>query len=360
MRVFVKFSRASSRKNTPNAKRKIKKLFKRKNMKSGREHPFNPPHDVCHKNKVLYKIDMPEKMVFPEDIKILNSTLDKLKDYQSKRRSHRMSIDHRKMRVIDNASILLMTVGINNIFNGEKLIRSGKVSPAKSIDQRLAAIGYWNALCINPKKETVEEGRKYLKIDYRNGEHIDNEFHYPIIDFFTGKDEILEKNKDELFDAIFEAMANSSEHAFVDFDGDKKIWFMGAYNKKEKEIEFIFYDTGIGIFRSLETGRNAFVQKFYRISRRIGKENTLRTLCKSNLSKYKDKNKNRGFGMIAFKNFIDTVRQDPSKDASLEVATDGFLYLTKNDSIIRLKSKIQGTFIRWSVRDLSTGERDER
>lgn len=353
MKIFVKFSRASSKKNTPNIKRKIRKLFKRKNKKCDREHLFAPPRDICHKNKILYKIDMPEKIVFPEDIKMLNSTLNKLKGFQNKRYSHRLSIDHRKMKIIDNASILLMTVGINNIFNGEKLIKNNKVSPTKSIDQRLAAIGYWNALCINPKKETVEEGRKYLKIDYRDGQNIDNEFHYPIIDFFTGKDEILEKNKDELFDAIFEAMANSSEHAFVDFDGDKKIWFMGAYNKMEKEIEFIFYDTGIGIFRSLEMGRNKFVQEFYRISRRIGKENTLRTLCKSNLSKYKDKNNNRGFGMIAFKNFIDTIQQDPSKEASLEVATDGFLYLTKDDRIIQLKSKIQGTFIRWSIKDLS-------
>ena len=57
--------------------------------------------------------------------------------------------------------------------------------------------------------------------------------------------------------------------------------------------------------------------------------------------------------MIAFKNFIDTIQQDPSKEASLEVATDGFLYLTKDDRIIQLKSKIQGTFIRWSIKDLS-------
>lgn len=355
MKVVVGLSRASSKKNIPNMKRKIRKQFKRKNRKCDREHTFAPPRDIYHKNKVLHKIDMPEKMIFPEDIKTLNSTLEELDYYRNKRHSHRISIDHRKMTVIDNASILLMTVGINNIFHGEKLIRNSKVSPPKLIDQRLAAIGYWGALCINPKKETIEEGRKYLQIDYRDGESIDNEFHYPIIDFFTGKDRILEKNKDELFDAIFEAMANSSEHAFVNFDGDKKIWFMGAYNEEEKEIEFIFYDTGIGIFRSLEIGRSEFVRKFYRISRRIGKENTLRTLCKSNLSRYKDKNNNRGFGMIAFKNFIDTIKRDSSKDASLEVATDKFLYLTKNDSIIRLKSKIQGTFIRWSIKDLNVG-----
>lgn len=355
MKVIVGFCRASSKRNILNMKRKIRKQFKRKNKKCDQEHTFAPPRDIYHKNKVLHKIDMPEKMIFPEDIKTLNSTLEELDYYRNKRHSHRISIDHRKMTVIDNASILLMTVGINNIFHGEKLIRNSKVSPPKLIDQRLAAIGYWGALCINPKKETIEEGRKYLQIDYRDGESIDNEFHYPIIDFFTGKDRILEKNKDELFDAIFEAMANSSEHAFVNFDGDKKIWFMGAYNEEEKEIEFIFYDTGIGIFRSLEIGRSEFVRKFYRISRRIGKENTLRTLCKSNLSRYKDKNNNRGFGMIAFKNFIDTVKRDSSKDASLEVATDEFLYLTKNDKIIRLKSKIQGTFIRWSIKDLSAG-----
>lgn len=353
MKIIIENSKVSSVMDVPNYRRKVRKRIKRKNKKSTHEHNFNPPHDLCHKNKVLYKIDMPEKMVFPEDIKILKSTLDKLKDYQSKSHSHRMSIDHRKMRVIDNASILLMTVGINNVFNGEKLIRSGKVSPAKSIDQRLAAIGYWDALCINPKQEAIKEGEKYLKIDYRNGEQIDNEFHYPIIEFFAGEDKILEKNKDELFDAIFEAMANSSEHAFVDFDGDKKVWFMGAYNKENKEIEFIFYDTGIGIFRSLEIGKNKFAQKFYHILKRIGKENTLKTLCKSNLSRYKDKKNNRGFGMIAFKNFIDTIQKDASKDASLEVATDNFLYLTKDDKIIKLKSKIQGTFIRWSIRDLS-------
>ncbi len=355
MKVVVGLSRASSKKNIPNMKRKIRKQFKRKNKKCDREHAFAPPRDIYHKNKVLHKIDMPEKMIFPEDIKTLNSTLEKLDYYRSKRHSHRISIDHRKMTVIDNASILLMTVGINNIFHGEKLIRNGKVSPPKLIDQRLAAIGYWDALCINPQKETIEEGQKYLKIDYRDGESIDNEFHYPIIDFFTGKDQILEKNKDELFDAIFEAMANSSEHAFVNFDGDKKIWFMGAYNEEEREIEFIFYDTGIGIFKSLETGRSKFVQNLYRLSRRIGRANTLRTLCRSNLSRYKDKNNNRGFGMIAFKNFIDTIKRDSSKDASLEVATDEFLYLTKNDSIIRLKSKIQGTFIRWSIKDLNVG-----
>ncbi|WP_297904314.1 hypothetical protein [uncultured Campylobacter sp.] len=336
-------------------KRKIRKQFKRKNKKCDREHAFAPPRDIYHKNKVLHKIDMPEKMIFPEDIKTLNSTLEELDCYRNKRHSHRISIDHRKMTVIDNASILLMTVGINSIFHGKKLIRNGKVSPPKLIDQRLAAIGYWDALCINPQKETIEEGQKYLKIDYRDGESIDNEFHYPIIDFFTGKDQILEKNKDELFDAIFEAMANSSEHAFVNFDGDKKIWFMGAYNEEEREIEFIFYDTGIGIFKSLETGRSKFVQNLYRLSRRIGRANTLRTLCRSNLSRYKDKNNNRGFGMIAFKNFIDTIKRDSSKDASLEVATDEFLYLTKNDSIIRLKSKIQGTFIRWSIKDLNVG-----
>ena len=135
----------------------------------------------------------------------------------------------------------------------------------------------------------------------------------------------------------------------------KRYGLWGAYNEEEKEIEFIFYDTGIGIFRSLEIGRNKFAQNLCRVLRRIGKEKTLRILCKSNLSRYKDKNNNRGFGMIAFKNFIDTIKRDSSKDASLEVATDEFLYLTKNDKIIRLKSKIRGTFIRWSIKDLNVG-----
>lgn len=360
MRVFVKPSKVSSVKNISNTKRKIKKVFKRKNTKRNKEHLVGAPKDVFHKGKVLYKISMPEKIVFPEDIKILNSTLDELKAYQDKNHRHGLSIDHRKMKIIDNSSILLMTVGINNIFNGRKLVKNNKVSPEKSIDERLAAIGYWNALCINAKQEAFDNGLKYLKIGYRDGSSIDNEFHYPIIDFFTGEDTILKQNKDELFDAIFEAMANSTEHAFVDFDGDKKIWFMGAHNKADRELEFIFYDTGIGIFKSLESGKSKFAQSICKLSRRIGKANTLRTLCKSNLSKYKDKNRNRGFGMIAFKNFIDTVRQEQNKDASLEVATDEFMYLTKDDKIIKLKSRIKGTFIRWSIKDLSLEVQDGR
>ncbi|QCD52497.1 hypothetical protein [Campylobacter sp. RM16192] len=355
MRVIIKFSKFSSTKNISNAKRKIRKFFKRNKIKDRREHFIMPKENFFYKKKIPYKITIPEKMTFPDDFKMLTSKLGELRDYAKKRHSHTISIDHRNMLTIDNTSILLMTVGINSIFKGEKLIKNKKIAPKDPINERLYAIGYWDALCINPKCFGNKCDLEYLKIDYRDGSSINNIFHHDIIEFFTSKDKMLYDYRDGLYDAIFEAMANSKEHAFIDFDGDKKIWFMGAYNKDEKELEFIFYDTGIGIFKSLESEKNKFSKAFHRLSRRIGKANTLRTLCKSNLSKYKDKNKNRGFGMIAFKNFIDTIKNSSNRDASLEVATDEFLYSTKNDTIIRLKSKMQGTFVRWSIRGVSVG-----
>lgn len=162
------------------------------------------------------------------------------------------------MDYADNASILLLTAEFYDILK-DKLIRRQKLSPKnKNMAYKLEQIGYLEALCGNVKK--TERSPKYLKIKHNdNWEKTINDFHCDVIAEFEnvydnfGMDD---KNKDQLKDAIFEALANAAEHAFVGQDRNehRRIWLMGEYDEKNKELEFIFYDSGIGIFESINYG----------------------------------------------------------------------------------------------------------
>lgn len=76
------------------------------------------------------------------------------------------------------------------------------------INERLSAIGYWEELCLN----------------------------LPI------------SNKDE---------------------AKRNLWFLGAYDSGKNEIEFLIYDRGMGIFKSLERRSNTILanllKKYVRI-----------------------------------------------------------------------------------------------
>ncbi len=261
--------------------------------------------------------------------------------------SQKISIDLRSLERIDNTSILLLTANINNIF--EKLYRNKKLAPRRDIDERLAVIGFWDALCVNPPE--YKKDIDFLRIKLLKGYKIpDNGFHQEIIKFFTQEHNISEEHREGLFDAVFEACANSFEHAYNERDTDKQIWFLGSYDKQQNELEFVFYDIGMGIFNSLESQRSQFGRLIKKYILRFGKGKALEKLCTTNLSKYKkdDKDKaNRGNGMISFKDFIDKI--STTREANLEVATEDFFYSSLDGEITRISKPIKGTLIRWVV-----------
>ncbi|MEZ7934414.1 MAG: hypothetical protein QMB67_05850 [Sulfurospirillum sp.] len=332
--------RFSSTKYNINEKNKLKKAFKKKSKRKVKKRIIE--------NKIIKQFDYNSKIEFPKDISHLNSCLKYMEKFNDDENC-RIWINHKKLKDIDNSSILFLTANIDQIRHGEKLRKDKRLAPSKNINKRLMAIGYWQALCSNSVHETTN--LKYLKIRSANKvKKTDNDFHTEIVEFFTQEKYGISspEHKDALFDALYEAMANAVEHAYIDCaDEEKKIWLMGAHNEEKNQLEFVFYDIGIGIFASLEHGKKAIhkaMRKFYRI---FGRNETLKTLCTSDLSRFKKEKLGRGQGMIAFKTFIDIV--SGTQIAQLEVITENLMYNSKNNEVTKIKQPIKGTLVRWTI-----------
>lgn len=113
----------------------------------------------------------------------------------------------------------------------------------------------------------------------------------------------------------------------------------------------MFYDIGMGIFKSLEESETRFGRIISRCIKMFGADKTLVKLCTTDLSKYKEKK--RGLGMQAYKKFIDAISKE--RNAVLEVITDNLRYSSDKNIVEKVKVKIQGTLIIWRL-----GEKDER
>lgn len=347
MKIKLGKSILTSKKYDINIYNKFRNKIKRKLKQSKTQQPTIHNHKITQ-NPFIEKpkkiIEVPINIQFSNDIDKIINLLNKIKHYQ---KNYQIIIDHSKMEIIDNTSILLITAGVNSIFDNRKLRKSKKYAPKKDIDEKLGAIGYWNALCFNSK--SMKDNLDYLRIRSDSGETIDNELHENIVNYFAKKDKIIELYKDTLFDAIYEAMANAKEHAYR--DKDKKIWLLGSY--QNNIIEFVFYDIGQGIFESLAENNGNFARMLRKFAGIFGKDKTLQKLCTTNLSKYKDKR--RGVGMITFKKFVDLVEREKGYSAILEVVTSNLMFSSKN-GVSKIKKDIQGTLIRWVI---IVGERNE-
>lgn len=288
------------------------------------------------------KIYTPSNLVFPYNVKDLVLHLDDIKNFKD---NYKLGIDHSKIETIDNASILLLTAGLNNIFNDKKLVKNKKLAPKIEINERLSVIGYWEALCVNPPLPNKD--LDYLKITSHNDTKIDNNLHTDILNFFIKHHNIPEIYRDNLFDAIYEAMVNAKEHAYN--GTERNLWFLGAYDCEKNEIEFLIYDMGMGIFNSLEHSKKKLAIFLKKCVKMFGKDKTLEILCTTNLSKHKGKDIKRGLGMKTYKEFVDNIISGTNNaEASLEVATSSLLYSSVG-RVSKMKAHIEGTLIRWKI-----------
>lgn len=339
MRVKIKQSVLSSKKYDIRIRNAFRKT-KRKDKKISKIVGAKPRSPRARLSKKI--INTPKVLIFPKNLRELTKHLDEIKELKD---SCKLSINHSKIQTIDNVSILLLTAGVNGIFDDKKLVKNKKLAPNKEINERLSAIGYWEALCVNPPISNKD--LDYLKIRNHDGEKIDNNLHTDILDFFIKHHNIPEIYRDNLFDAIYEAMANIKEHAY---SGTKRnLWFLGAYDKDKDEIEFLIYDKGMGIFKSLETSNKMLANFLRKCVKMFGKDKTLEILCTTNLSKHKKTDKKRGLGMKTYKEFVDSIKSGTENAyASLEVATDNLLYASE-EGVVKMNAGIEGTLIRWKI-----------
>lgn len=340
MKVKVKQSILTSKKYDIRIRNAFRKKMKRGGVKIpsivGKK-PMSPRAKLPQK-----KIYTPSSLTFPYNTKELIRHLDDIKKFKD---NYKLGIDHSKIETIDNVSILLLTAGVNGIFNDKKLHRIKELAPKMEINERLSVIGYWEALCVNPPM--LNKDLDYLKITSHDDTKIDNNIHTDILDFFIKHHNIPEIYRDNLFDAIYEAMVNAKEHAY---NGAKRnLWFLGAYDSEKNEIEFLIYDRGMGIFKSLDHSKTILAKLLRKYARIFGADKTLEKLCTTNLSKHKGKDVKRGLGMKTYKEFVDNVISGTNNArASVEVATSNLLY-SSIDGVSTMKAHIEGTLIRWKI-----------
>lgn len=163
-------------------------------------------------------------------------------------------------------------------------------------------------------------------------------------------------------------MGNSIEHAYPDNFSELgkqkgKWWICGHYNKRNKSLELVFYDYGIGIRNSMKynLGEEADIVLFDRI-----KNASIRTdadlieiAINGDLPKYKNYSEHdRGKGFKRFKNFA----KASGFDCELTIVSNNgkykFRYNSKTKEEIVDKSKlsgnIDGMLIKWKI-NLNTG-----
>lgn len=264
----------------------------------------------------------------------------------------RFRIDHQDMASITMEALLMLVSEIERCttISNIKLKGNYKLFPkSKEINDLLCKIGYWDYFNIPSKKRNkkTENSQSYLKIigDTKiSGEKIGS-----LILFFENLICFDSSTKDKFSDALMEAAANAVEHAYSSPQEIKSInkwWLTASLNKDTNEISFIFYDQGLGILNTLESGQGHIKLKRLVagwINEGASKGGILRKLITTNLSSYKDER--RGNGLISFKTFIDDV-----EGGELSIHTENVSYSAISDSIQQYHTNISGTLIAWKIK----------
>ena len=148
--------------------RKYNKYKKNKTKHINLSKSKNPYRNNPHNTNIDGIINFP---------KCINKLDQIIKDIKSRTGKYSISINHKNLDEIDNTSILILTASISDINSNIKtFIKNKKLKPKAEIDERLSAIGYWDALCINhkTKKDVTMEMPKF---DFsKEGEDIKNNF----------------------------------------------------------------------------------------------------------------------------------------------------------------------------------------
>ncbi|RDU73915.1 hypothetical protein CQA57_04420 [Helicobacter anseris] len=344
MKIKYKTLIFTSKKYDLRIKNSFKKIIRTKIRKKNCSHKINKPKSPMAR-KQKYEILLEKSIIFPQSLKKISTFILELEE---KIGLGHIMIRLNKLTQIDNLSILILTALIYKAFGNNKLKRNKKRIPReKNINSRLEAIGFWEALCFNPPK--IKKYTEFLKVTRVPINESKNDFHLEIINFFSDKIALNESQKDALFDAVFEASANSIEHSRSVTDA----WFLGFYDEENNQIELAFYDTGVGIFSSIdEMEEDRFKKMLLKIRGIFGKEKMLKLLCTTHLSKYKKdrisiKSGIRGNGMPSY---IRSAKEISENHLTyIEVMTDNYLYSSYNNETKKIKYYLKGTLIRWVI-----------
>jgi hypothetical protein len=344
-------------------KKRTKKHLKRKKRKKKIPYRFMG-------EKISKIITIPTYMDLNNNLKETLKFITKLG--KNIREKDTIVINHKYMEKISQEALLLLT---SEIERSIKYLKENKKHPGlkgnkkfmpknENIKELLNKIGYWKYFNIKSKKnKTYHKERYYLKI--KSDIKANAMYVGELITLFE-KIVFFEDNfKDKFNDALFEAVANVVEHAYIEkqdvFVIEGKWWLTAYLDSSKNIVSFTIFDQGIGIFKSLNSPKrkkpipnniknlldiikNRDFSKILK-QKEYPKISLLRKLIHETekLSRY-DK-VGRGNGFKSFKKFIDEV-----EDGEMLILTDNIWYNVISDESKILDNPINGTLISWKIK----------
>jgi len=329
-------------------KKRIKYNKRKKNI--SKRDPFN-------KGKELLKdyIEIPSQLSFKNNwdstVKTL-SDIQKAIKYRFTKIKRHIHIDHSKMEIISPASVLVLASTIERSQKQARIQFKGvnEFLPKNDVVRYLLnEIDYWKYFDVPKLKTSITQDRfSFFKI--LDSYEVDNTKIGKMIEFFEKKVGFNGNAKSLLFTALCEASANTVEHGYNSFQFNKdtdRWWLTANIDKKDCTISFVFYDQGMGIFKSLENHRSIPVRKLFLKAQRLIKDKPnakiLQHMLRENYSRHKIKN--RGYGMQTFKKFI-----DGAEDGLLFIASENASYEYPKDILREYTKKLNGTLIVWQIK----------
>lgn len=281
-------------------------------------------------------------------------------------------IDHTHMKTISQEALLLLTSEIERSIEYLKhqnqhpgLKGNKKFMPKdEDIKELLNKIGYWKYFNIKSKKNKNSHKEKYylaIRSDTRaNPVHVGE-----LIEFFEKIISFEDDFRDKFNDALFEAVANVVEHAYIEpqevFIIEGKWWLTASLDFSKKIVSFTIFDQGIGIFKSLNSPNRKkpisdSIKNFIKMIKNRDFDKILKqteypkiTLLKKLINESEKLSRHdtigRGNGFKSFKRFIDEV-----ESGEMLILTDNIWYKVISDDNKILDNPINGTLISWTIR----------
>ena len=310
-----------------------------------------------NKSKILEDIRIPSDLSFTENWESVVETLNNI-DYSLRYRfvdlKKSLSIDHSKMKSVSSAGILVLasTIECSQKIANVKFVGKEEFLPKNDVIRYLLnEIDYWKYFDVSKLSTEITQKRfSFFKII--DSYEADNTKIGKMIEFFSKKVGFNGETRAHLYTALSEAAANTIEHGYsnTSIKKDKinnRWWLTANIDAKEQVISFVFYDQGIGIFKSLESNKKDFLRNFFKKTKALVKTNPhakiLQRMLHENFSRHNTEN--RGYGLQTFKKFI-----DESEEGSLFIASDNASYLYPSDTLQEYTHKLKGTLIVWKIK----------
>jgi len=300
--------------------------------------------------------------------KHLEKTLDFIKNLgEEVRENESIVIDHSYMIQISQEALLLLTSEIErSIKKKDSSLKGNKkfMPKNKDIKELLNKIGYWKYFNIKSQKNKSSHKGKYY-LDIKSDTKANPMYVGELIEFFEQIISFEDNIRDKFNDALFEAVANVVEHAYIEnqkiFYIEGKWWLTASLDFSNNIVSFTIFDQGIGIFKSLGSpnrkkplsdGLKNIVNMIK--SKDFGKIPKLKeypkiTLLKKLINESEKLSRHetigRGNGFKSFKRFINEV-----ESGEMLILTDNISYKVISGETKILEQPLNGTLISWTIK----------